>query len=71
MPTTPRATLRTVPPARSMKLGPMLGAARADHLWLRYDWDNDNEFDDDPEATATFGIFEGEPVQIYIQQTFE
>ncbi len=43
----------------------------ASHLWLRYDWDADGEFDNDPAARATFGIFEGNPVQIYIQQIYE
>ena len=43
----------------------------ADHLWLRYDWDADGEFDNDPSARATFGIFEGNPVQIYIQQVYQ
>lgn len=43
----------------------------ASHLWLRYDWDVDGDFDDDPSARATFGIFEGDPVQIYIQQIFQ
>ncbi len=41
------------------------------HLWLRFDWDADGEFDDDPVARATFGIFDGDPVQIYIQQIYE
>ena len=43
----------------------------ANHLWLRFDWDVDGEFDDDPTARASFGIFEGDPVQIYIQQIFQ
>jgi hypothetical protein len=42
----------------------------AAHLWLRYDWLANGEFDDDPAARATFGIFDGDPVQIYIQQIF-
>ena len=40
-------------------------------MWLRYDWDGDGEHDDDPSARASFGIFDGDPVQIYIQQTYE
>jgi MSHA biogenesis protein MshQ len=43
----------------------------AAHLWLRDDWDVDGEFDNDPAARATFGIFEGNPVQIFIQQVYE
>lgn len=43
----------------------------ANHLWLRFDWDVDLEFDDDPSARATFGIFDGDPVQIYIQQIYQ
>jgi MSHA biogenesis protein MshQ len=44
---------------------------RDPQLWLRYDWDVDGEFDDDPTARATFGVFEGNPVQIYIQQVYD
>ena len=43
----------------------------ANHLWLRFDWDVDGVFDDDPSARATFGIFEGDPIQIYIQQIYQ
>ncbi len=43
----------------------------AAHLWLRFDWDADGVFDNDPFAQATFGIFDGNPVQIYIQQIYE
>jgi MSHA biogenesis protein MshQ len=43
----------------------------AAQLWLRYDWDADGEFDNDPSARATFGIFEGNPVQIYMRQVYE
>ena len=39
--------------------------------WLRWDWNNTGQFDADPNATATFGIFSGNPVQIYIQQTYQ
>ena len=27
--------------------------------WLQYDWDNDGDFDDDPFAVASFGVFRG------------
>jgi hypothetical protein len=43
----------------------------AAHLWLRFDWDGDGVFDNDPFAQAAFGIFDGNPVQIYIQQIYE
>ncbi len=43
----------------------------AGHLWLRYDWAVDGEFDNDPGARATFGIFDGDPVQIYIRQIYQ
>jgi hypothetical protein len=39
--------------------------------WLRYDWDGNNLFDNDPVATGTFGIFKGDPVNIYMQQTYQ
>ncbi len=43
----------------------------AGHLWLRFDWDADGVFDNDPTARATFGIYEGNPVQIYLRQTYQ
>ncbi len=43
----------------------------ATHLWLRFDWDGDGVFDNDPVARATFGIYDGNPVQIYTQQVYE
>jgi len=39
--------------------------------WLRYDWNSDGDFDDDPSAIATFGIYKGNEVNIYIQQTYQ
>lgn len=39
--------------------------------WLQFDWDQDGLYDNNPSALATFGIFEGDPVQIYIQQIYE
>jgi hypothetical protein len=39
--------------------------------WLQYDWDGDGLFDNNPSALATFGIFNGDPVQIYIQQIYQ
>jgi len=38
---------------------------------LQYDWDGDGLFDNTPSALATFGIFNGDPVQIYIQQIYQ
>lgn len=40
-------------------------------LWLRFDWDNDGVFDNDPSARATFGIYSGNPVNIYLQQIYQ
>jgi MSHA biogenesis protein MshQ len=39
--------------------------------WLQYDWDEDGLFDNNPSALATFGIYGGDPVQIYIQQIYQ
>jgi predicted acyltransferase (DUF342 family) len=39
--------------------------------WLRYDWNNDGNFNNDPSSTATFGINEGNPVQIFMQQIYQ
>ena len=42
-----------------------------DNRWLRYDWTGGAQFDDDPAATASFGIYQGNPVQIFIEQTYQ
>ncbi len=39
--------------------------------WLRFDWDGDGHFDNDPRARATFGIFKGNDRQIYLRQLFD
>ena len=39
--------------------------------WLQYDWDGDGNHDDNPTGRATFGIYEGNPVNIYIQQIYQ
>ncbi|MCP4237034.1 MAG: hypothetical protein GY770_26205 [Aestuariibacter sp.] len=39
--------------------------------WLQYDWDGDAAFDDNPSARATFGIYKGDDVKIYIQQVYQ
>lgn len=39
--------------------------------WLKYDWDNDGAFDDNPSATATFGIFRGNDRIIYSREVSE
>jgi MSHA biogenesis protein MshQ len=38
--------------------------------WLQYDWDGDGT-NENPSATATLGIYKGNDVQIYIQQTYQ
>jgi hypothetical protein len=39
--------------------------------WLRYDWENDGNFDDNPSSTATFGIYKGNSPQIFSRQAFQ
>jgi hypothetical protein len=39
--------------------------------WLQYDWDNDENFDDNPSGTATFGIHIGHSHQIFSSQAFQ
>jgi MSHA biogenesis protein MshQ len=39
--------------------------------WLRYDWNNDGNFNNDPSSTATFGINKGNPVQIFMRQIYQ
>ena len=55
----------------SIDLTGQLSGGILENKWLRYDWDSDGEFDDDPSATATFGIYKGDDVNIYIQQVFQ
>ena len=45
----------------------------ANQLWLRYNWDDSTgtEFSDNPSATASFGVYQGNEFQIFQQQTFQ
>jgi len=38
--------------------------------WLKYDWDGDSIHDDDPTATATFGIYRGNDSTIYLRELY-
>ena len=38
--------------------------------WLEFDWDFGAPGDEDPTAQATFGIFAGQPQQIYTREIF-
>ena len=38
--------------------------------WLKFDWDGDGNYDNDPSAEATFGIFGGSEKQIYIRERY-
>jgi hypothetical protein len=40
--------------------------------WLQYDWNESNgSFDDNPTGRSTFWIYDGNPVNIYIQQVYQ
>ena len=39
--------------------------------WLKYDWDTSLTGLENPSASATFGIYKGNEVNIYIQQTYQ
>ncbi|MCK4709156.1 MAG: hypothetical protein KAU21_11115, partial [Gammaproteobacteria bacterium] len=39
--------------------------------WLQYDWDGDGNYDNDPTARATFGIYSGDSKQIYFRQIYQ
>ena len=39
--------------------------------WLKYDWDNDGTFDDNPSAVATFGIYRGNDRIIHWREVFD
>ena len=38
--------------------------------WLQFDWDNDGNHDNDPTATATFGVFQGNDSTIYLRELY-
>ena len=40
-----------------------------DYPWLQYDWNGDGSHDENPNATATFGIYKGNEHIIYQQET--
>lgn len=51
-----------------------LGASGANLPWLRSDWPTDGNqdglLDDDPEARATFGVYEGRDVLIFVRELY-
>lgn len=46
------------------------GQLTATHPWLMWDWDGDGIYDNGPSARLTFGIYEGSPKQIYLQERY-
>jgi MSHA biogenesis protein MshQ len=49
------------------------GSVRIDSnvpAWLRFDWDASSPGDENPTGTATFGLFDGEPAQIYLREIY-
>jgi MSHA biogenesis protein MshQ len=38
--------------------------------WLKYDWDDDGDYGDDPSAVATFGLFRGDDRLIHWREAF-
>lgn len=47
-----------------------IGVSYNAYNWLKYDWDNDGAYDDNPSATATFGVFRGHDRVIYWREVF-
>ena len=39
--------------------------------WLKYNWNNSGDFNEDPLATATFGVFSGHRYNIYMGQAHQ
>lgn len=39
--------------------------------YLQYDWDDDGDYNDNPTASGTFGIYRGSDRQIYWQEVFQ
>jgi serine acetyltransferase len=42
-----------------------IGVLYNTYYWLEYDWDNDGAHDNDPHATATFGVYRGNDRMVY------
>lgn len=47
-----------------------IGVAYDAYDWLKYDWDNDGVFDNDPSAVAAFGQFRGDDRTIHWREGF-
>lgn len=54
----------------TIDLSGLLSGGVNENKWLRYDWDVDGVFDNDPAAQATFGIYKGDARQIYLRQIY-
>jgi serine acetyltransferase len=39
--------------------------------WLQYDWDDDDNYDDNPRSTADYGKYKGNPAKVLILQTYQ
>jgi len=49
------------------------GSVRIDSTvpaWLRFDWDSGTPGDENPSGYATFGLFDGDPAQIYLREVY-
>jgi MSHA biogenesis protein MshQ len=47
-----------------------IGVTYDSYDWLRYDWDDDGDYDDNPNAVATFGLFRGDDRLIHWREAF-
>ncbi len=47
-----------------------IGVSYDAYDWFKYDWDNDDAYDESPVAVATFGIFRGNDRIGYIRESF-
>ncbi len=54
----------------TIDLSALLSGGANENKWLRYDWDADGNFDNDPSVSATFGIYNGDARHIYIRQIY-
>jgi len=48
----------------------LMDGVLAEQAWLQFDWDNDGSHDNNPTATATFGIFRGNDSTIYLRELY-
>ncbi len=48
----------------------VVNLSNANLEWLFYDWDGDSSYDDNPSGRATFGVYKGQDVFIFLRELY-